>query len=347
MLMNSLARSAIFASLLLATMAIAAASDLPTTPVRAGDGFEANSFDGVVEAVRNTAIAAQVPGAIVELKVKAGDKVVEGQVLLRIDARSAQQTSAASQAQVLAARSSLDVAKKEFERQKHLFEKEYISQAALERAEAQYQATSAQLSAQIAEASAAHIQTDFFIVKAPYKGVVSEVSVSLGDMAMPGRPLVTIYDPSAMRVSAPIPQNAVSGISLAQPISVEFPSLPQAQRRMELSNGQILPTVDSATHAMQLRLSLPSSFDAAVPGTFARVWLNTKAGITTRLYVPSASIVRRAEVTGLYVVDESGHALLRQVRLGAARGDMTEVLSGVSLGEHVAIDPQVAAKDKR
>jgi len=323
------------------------AAEIPTVAVRGGNGVEAASFDGVVEAVRNTAVAAQVAGAVVELKVKAGDKVAEGQVLLRIDARSAQQNSAASQAQVLAARSSLDVAKKEFERQKRLFEKEYISRAALERAEAQYQATSAQLSAQIAEASGAHIQTDFFIVKAPYKGVISEVSVSLGDMAMPGRPLLTIYDPAAMRVSAPIPQNAVNGLSLDEPVTVEFPSLTLERRKMVLPVGQILPTVDSATHAVQLRLALPSSFDAAIPGMFARVWVNTRAGATARLYVPSASIVRRAELTGLYVVDESGHASLRQVRLGAARSDMTEVLSGVSQGERVAIDPQLAAKDKR
>jgi len=344
MLKKHLSSMAALAACLLATMVTINAAELPTIEVRAGDGTETGSFDGVVEAVRNTAIAAQVPGAVVELKAKTGDRVSQGQILLRIDARSAQQNSAAAAAQVLAARSSLDLAKKEFERQRHLFEKEYISQAALERAEAQYRATSAQLSVQIAEASAAHIQTDFFVVKAPYAGVISEVSVSLGDMAMPGRTLLTIYDATAMRVSAPIPQNVLSGISLDEPITVEFPGLPPGQRTLKLSNAQILPTADNTTHAMQLRVPMPQTFTAAAPGTFARVWIKTRQSAATRLYVPSSAIVHRAEVTGLYVVGKDGRPLLRQVRMGARTENLTEILSGVSLGEHVALDPQAAAR---
>jgi len=348
MIFNShLGSVAVLAAGLLALMVTVGASELPTVAVSTGDGTAASSYDGVVEAVRNTAIAAQVPGAVVELKVKAGDEVSAGQVLLRIDARSAQQNSAASQAQVLSARSSLDLAKKEFERQRHLFDKEYISQAALERAEAQYKATSAQLSAQIAEAGAAQIQTGFFVVKAPYAGVISEVSVSLGDMAMPGRSLLTIYDPASLRVSAPIPQNILSGISTGEPIAVEFPSLPQNQRNLNLLNAQILPTADNTTHAMQLRLPLPQSFTAAAPGTFARVWLKSKLATVAHLYVPSSTIVRRAEVTALYVVGRDGLPLLRQVRVGASTGNLTEILSGVSLGEHVALDPQAAARGNK
>jgi multidrug resistance efflux pump len=92
------------------------------------------------------------------------------------------------------------VAVKEFDRQKLLFEKNYTSQAALERAEAQFKATQAQVSAQLAQAGAARAQSGFFVVRAPYGGVIADVPAMLGDMAMPGRPLLTIYDPASLRV---------------------------------------------------------------------------------------------------------------------------------------------------
>lgn len=116
---------------------------------------ETSGFDGVVEAVRQTVIAAQVPGAVVALTVKAGDSVKAGQVLARLDARAAQQNAAAGDAQVRAARADQELATREVERQRQLFAKQYISQAALERAEAQFKATEAQVAAQLAQAGAA------------------------------------------------------------------------------------------------------------------------------------------------------------------------------------------------
>ena len=81
----------------------------------------------MVEAVRQTVVAAQVPGAIVQLDVWVGDRVKAGQLLLRIDARAAEQNTAASDAQVQAARAALDVAGKDFERQQRRHQKNYIS----------------------------------------------------------------------------------------------------------------------------------------------------------------------------------------------------------------------------
>ena len=62
------------------------------------------------------------------------------------------------------------------------------------------------------------------------------------------------------------------------------------------------------------------------------------------MYVPAAAVVRRAEMSGVYVIDAKGMALLRQVRLGRSVGDSVEVLSGVAAGERVALDPQAAAR---
>lgn len=321
------------------------AADMATAPAQASALQGQTGFDGVVEAVRQTVIAAQMPGAVVELNVKAGDRVQAGQLLLRIDARAADQTAAASNAQVQAARAALDVATREYERQKQLHQKKYISQAALERAESEFKATSAQVAAQMAQAGAARTQTGLHTVRAPYAGVVAEVPVALGDMAMPGRPLLTLYDPAALRVTASVPQSAAGSVQ-ADTVRVELPGLAAAQQWPRATRVQVLPTVDAATHTVQVRAELGAGPDGVAPGMFARLWLPVTGSATAgkTVTVPLKAVVRRAEMTGVYVQGESGKPQLRQVRLGRFDGERVEVLSGVAPGEQVVVDPQSALR---
>ncbi|MDE2049278.1 MAG: efflux RND transporter periplasmic adaptor subunit [Betaproteobacteria bacterium] len=329
-----------------ALFGLAQAADAPlrTATVQQTGAGQMLAFDGVVEAVRQTVIAAQVQGAVVELAVKAGDAVKTGQVLLRLDARAAQQSAAASQAQVLAARAAQDVATREFQRQKALFAQQYISQAALDQAEAQYRATQAQLSAQIAQADVSRTQSGFFVVRAPYAGVVSDVPVSLGDMALPGRPLLTLYDPGALRVSAAVPQSVASQIAPGASSKLEFPNLPGGQQWVQPTSLTFLPVADAATHTQQAWLTLPAAVRGITPGLFARAWLPAATSGAARLSVPARAVVQRGELTALYVIDREGRPQLRQVRLGSSAGDTVEVLSGVSAGERVALDPLAAAQ---
>ena len=321
---------------------------LVTVPVKAsGSAVAASaSFDGVVEAVRQTVVSAQVAGAIVALNVKAGDAVKAGQVLLRIDARAASEGAAASAAQVEAARASMNVAAKDYERQKQLFQKQYISQSGLDRAQAQLEATQAQVRALQAQSGAAIAQSGFFVVTAPYAGIVSEVPVALGDMAMPGRPLFTLYDPAALRVTVSLPQSVVTGIADSSGVHLEIPGMVAPSGLFKPGQIQVLPTVDAATHTVQVRLALPPSLMGARPGIFARAWLPAVAGASAdvKLFIPTSAVVHRSEMTGIYVLDRKGQALLRQVRLGQMQGGEVEVLSGVQPGEQVAVNPQAAAR---
>lgn len=334
---------------------MAATPALTTAEVRTSSVAGTASFDGVVEAIRQSVIAAQISGAIVAIDVKPGDPVKAGQILLRIDSRAADQTAIASAAQVNASNASLEVAEKEFERQKQLFEKRYISQMALDRAEAQLKLSQAQAKARIAEASATRTQSGFFVIKAPYAGVVAKVPVVVGDMALPGQPLLTLYDPQALRVTASVPQNQVSGLTekMRQSVKVELPSQGSQgadSRWLIPTRVQVLPTVDASTHTVELRLDLPAVTSLIVPGMFTRVWLPAAAGtdqatpVDIKLYVPAKAIVRRAEMTGVYVVDAAGKPQLRQVRLGRKVKDEIEILTGLSAGEKVALDPDAAAR---
>lgn len=302
-----------------------------------------HSSDAKVEAVRDTQLSAQVAGAVVALQVKAGDRVRAGQELLRIDARMASQGAAASQAQVAAAQANLQVAAKEYERQKQLFAKRYISQAALDAAEAQWRAAQAQVQALQAQAGVAATQSGLHVLKAPYAGVVASVPVALGDMAMPGRPLLSVYDPKALRVTAALTQEQAQ--RLRGGVQVELPGL--ADKRLDIAAAQIqvLPTADPLSHTVTVRVALPSDLPGALPGSFARLWWQGGAqDAAQRMLVPAKTIVRRAEMTGVYVRGANGRPQLRQVRLGPLQGEMVEVLSGLGAGDQVALEPQAAAR---
>ncbi len=339
--------------LLTAALALAlAAGTAQTQPalsaasVRASNAGPAYRAEGVVEAVRQTVVAAQVAGPITELLVKPGDSVRAGQVLARIDARAANQAVAASRAQVEAARATLAVAARDYARQQQLFQQKYISQSSLDQAEAQFKQSQANANALIAQADASHTQSSWYAVLAPYAGLVAEVPVSVGDMAMPGRALATVYDPTALRVLVTAPQQMTTRLASAQSIVIDIPGLPEGQRHPQVSRVTLLPLADAATHTVQLRLDLAGSA-GATPGMFARALLPQDGAAGARLFVPAGAVFRRAELTAVYVLDAKGKPALRQVRAGPQDGAEREILSGVSAGEKVALDPIAAAAATR
>lgn len=325
------------------------AADLQTHTVSSTTVPGAYLAEGAIEAVRQSTVAAQVSGRITDLAVRAGDSVKAGQVLVRIDPSLATQQSAASDAQVAQARALLENARGEYQRSQSLFERKYLSQAAMERADAQFKAAAAQAETMIAQARAAGTQTDFHTIRAPFGGRVTEVQIERGDMAMPGRPLLTLFDPTVLRVSAPVPESLVPNLKKDTAILVELPGAPEASRWINANARSLvlLPGFDAASHNATVRVELPAG-TRATPGQFARVHLPVAAGAggdSPRLMVPRRTVVVRSEVTAVYVIDAQGRARLRQVRLGREQGEQVEVLAGLGTGERIALDPAAAARN--
>ena len=109
---------------------------------------------------------------------------------------------------------------------------------------------------------------------------------------------------------------------------------------------ELLPAVDARTHSGMIRLPLSRTNVDLVPGTFARVWMElpTSANPTIpTIWIPAASVVRRGEMNAVYVKSAQGVFLLRQVRIGQTQGDKVQILTGLSIDEEIAIDPQAAA----
>ena len=313
---------------------VSAAGAGPTLEVAVRDFAQTLAAEGVVEAVKQATLGAQVAGRIVEFTVKAGDTVRAGQVLARIDARTADQAVAASLSQVAEAEANLANAKRKHERNRDLLAQKFVSQAAVDQSEAEYKAAQAQLAAVKANAGQASAAQSFNTITAPYAGVIGATLAELGDMAQPGRPLVTVFDPRDLRVTATLPQTALSKLKLTEPVRVEIASLGKSVTATKVT---VIPVADARTHTTRIRLDLPAA-EGVLPGQFARARFVT--GAVRVLAVPATALLRRGEVTAVYVVDGQGRAQLRQVRAGEEVGDgFAEILSGLSAGERIATNP--------
>jgi RND family efflux transporter MFP subunit len=296
--------------------------------------------DGLVEAIRASTLAAQVAGRIVELRVNAGDVVVRGQVLARIDERETAQAVAAGQAQGARSEADLFNARVNLERTRKLVVQGFVSQAALDKAQADYDAVRATLAAAQAGTAQAQAVQSHTVITAPFAGVVAERLVELGDMAQPGRPLFTVFDPKDLRAVANVPQARIADIRSTGGTAalVEIPAIGQRIKAMRVT---VLPSADPRTHTTQVRLDLPDGLKGAYPGQFARVHFAT--GRAKALVIPATAVAYRSEVAGAYVVSDTGEVRMRQLRLGEPAGEAgIEVLAGLQPGEKVALDPVAA-----
>lgn len=293
------------------------------------------STEATVEAVRQSTVSAQVSGRITAVNFDVGDYVKAGQVIVRIDPAELSQAVAGSRAQVAQAEAQLANAKANYERQLQLFQQKFISQAALDRATAEYRA--AQASAQAAKAGAGQTSAvrAYTTLTAPFSGVVMARHVEIGEMATPGKPLMTGFDPNDLRVVANIPQYKLAEVQKSPKASVEIPSL---NKWIEAKGVTVLPSADTATHTVKVRIDLPENLAGVIPGIYARAYFST--GEARKLVIPYSAVLRRSEITGVYVVDAKNHVSLRQLRLGepTAKGEV-EVLAGLNPGDTIALDP--------
>ena len=300
-----------------------------------GSGFQ---LDGVIQPVKQSTVSAQAGGLVSSLKVKAGDKVRAGQLLAVIDDRESQTGVQRSQAQVAQAQAELRNAQANFDRTRDLQNKGFVSAAALDTAYTQLKGALAGRDQAGAGARQSALTQGFTRVTAPFDGWVLQTQVEAGDLAVPGKPLLIIYAPFPLRAVVQVPvsragvarsagtidvlqENGVAGALWIRPVSVSA-----------------VPTADPVSQTTEWRLELPT--DAAktlLPGQQVRVRFN--AGQASRMVVPGSAVLRRGELTAVYVVSGKGFSL-KAIRLGGDHGvDGIEVLAGLMVGDSVALDP--------
>ena len=311
-----------------------AALPFPVAPVKYQMADTGYSTEATVEAVKQSTIAAQVSGRVAEVNFDAGDYVKAGSVIVRLTAQELSSAVAGSQAQVAQAEAELANARANYQRQQQLFQQKFISQAALDRATAEFRAAEAAARAARAGVGQTAAVSSYTVIKAPYSGVVAARHVEVGEAVAPGKPLMTGFDPKDMRVIANIPQYKLAEVKAAPRVAVEIPSL---NKWIDAVGVTVLPSADAATHTVKVRIDLPTNLEGVIPGMFARAHFSV--GSAQKLTIPSSAVVRRSEITAVYVVKDE-RVSLRQLRLGTPNGrGQVEVLAGLNPGEVIALDP--------
>ena len=288
---------------------------------------------GTVEAFDRARLGTRVMGHVRSVLVDDGDRVKAGQVLLRLDSKDAASRIEQAKAGLAAAESQLTNAEAYYERIKKLFDEQSATKQNLDNARTQYEAARAGAEAARNQVTEASSQLDYFDIKAPYDGVVAGRSVDPGDMAAPGAPLMSVERQDSMKVVTTISEKDVGKVKVGQTALVETDL--ESARRFQARVESVSPAGDPATRRFRVQLLAPNPGSALVSGLFARVLFRT--GEDKTLSVPDEAIVRRGQLTGLFVLDEDNTTRLRWVRLGRTSGDRIEVLSGLSAGERVVM----------
>ena len=292
-----------------------------------------NDIDGVVEAVMQSTLSSQIAGRVLSLNVKAGDRIKAGQVLATIDDRETQTGVLRSQAQLQQSDAELRQLQIALKRTQDLKAQGFVSAAALDLAEAQYKAAQAGRDSAGATTQQAKVAQSYSKITAPYDAWVLETSAQAGDLALPGKPLMTVYAPQPMRVVMQWPASEKNSLPKLQDIQIQMGTetvMPVAM--------QVMPNADGVSQTIGIKLDLPRTGVAlqAAPGMQVRV---RTAGIAqAKGLVPASAILRRGEITAVYVAQGNGFAM-KLVRLGADHGSAgVEIWAGLKEGELIAVD---------
>ena len=316
------------------------ALELETAAVESVQAPRVYRLDGVIEAVRQTTVSAQINGQVVDVLFDVDDYVGKGEVVVRLNDTQPRARLKQAQAELKEASARLEEAEQEFERVKGVYQKKAVSKKAMDAAEAAKKAAQAKLEAARAGLEQAQEQLEYTRVRAPYPGIVTERHVEIGENAQPGKKLISGLSLEHLRVNVDVPQNMVNEVRQADNVSIETAD----GSRIPVSKKTVFPYAEPASHTFRVRLEFSSDSQGLFPGMFVKAVF--EIGEQPVLVVPTASIVRRSELTAVYVLSADGEPGLRAIRKGRDLADGTSiVLAGLQQGERVIIDPVAASAE--
>jgi RND family efflux transporter MFP subunit len=297
-------------------------------------------LDGVVEAVNRTTVSAQTQGQVEEIFYDVDDFVEKGEVIARLNDTEHRTRVAQAAADLKSATAELVRAKDEFARVEGLFRKKNVSASEMDRAEAELAGAEARLDASQAALEQAQEQLKYTQIRAPYSGIVTNRHVELGEIASPGQPVMSGISLEALRVTVDVPQSVIPAVRELGEVNVYLPDGGEQADVVQPERITVFPFADLGSNTFRVRLDLPEQVANLFPGMFVKTGFVT--GKKDELTVPKAAVIYRSEVTGVYVVGADGDVDLRQIRVGRDQGDALVVLSGLTEGETVALDPIAA-----
>jgi membrane fusion protein, multidrug efflux system len=307
----------------------AARPDLPPAKVRVATVRVENvplltEVSGTVRPVQRAVIAAKVMGAIEEMPVTLGQPVREGDLLVKIAAGEIS-------ARVLQAQSQLNQARRDLERERGLLEKGASTADMVKSLQDRLAMTEAMV-------REAEVMLGYTSLRAPFTGVVARKMGNTGDLAAPGMPLLEIEGTGDFQVEAGIPDSLAARMSVGTSLPVEVPvaGATFTGRVVEISSA-----ADPMARTVPAKISVPAG--AAVrSGQFAR--LQIPGTPAPALLVAATAVTTHGQLERVFVVRD-GRAELRLVKKGGVRGDLVEILSGLSDGETVLTNPPAGLRE--
>lgn len=342
------------------------------TVTRAAVEDVSSSFEagGVVQSRASALIASRVLAPIAQVHVRAGDRVRRGTTLVTLDAQdihaekaraeaasiSAAEIARAATGDIRAAESTLTLARATHDRMASLHAKRSATAqeldqavAALTAAEAQRASAQSRLAAAEAaqraaqaSASAAAITATYTLLSAPFEGIVTERRADPGSMAAPGSPLLVLEDPTTYRLEVQVDEARAVFVRPGQLVSVRIDSAPDGEDGWANAHVTEIARIDPASHTFLVKIDLPPTTDLR-SGLFGRARF---PGPSRRaLTVPSSTLIRRGQLTFVYVVDAEQRVRLRPISTGTSTLDRAEVLAGLRDGDAVVADPPASLVD--
>ena len=314
---------------------------------------------GTVKAREKAALSAQLSARVVRVLVQPGTRVAAGDLLIELDRRDLaarlQQVRAAALrfdadrqragAAVTGARAGLTEALAHHQRTQSYFTQEAATRQQLEQAESRYRQAEAgvrQAKDAVAAAEAgleqarqavseAEVAFGYGLIHAPQAGQVVERLVDPGDLAAPGRPLITLQQSESLRFEAAVPESLIAH---TQPGARLMVRIEAAGLDLDAPIEELVPAADPASRSFLVKLAVPSR-PGLYPGMFGR--LRIELGERPAVLVPAAAI-RRIGQLELVTLEENGRRLRLHVKTGAVHDGLIEVLSGLDGSERLVVE---------
>ena len=196
----------------------------------------------------------------------------------------------------------------------------------------------AESKAKVARAAVSEAETmlGYAKVTAPFDGVITRKLTDVGDLATPGKPLVEMEDPAALRLEAAVPEAIIERISLGSKLVVRI-----GANELEGVVREISPTADPNSRTLLVKLDLPAT-PGLRTGQFGRVAVPVAE--TSVLRVPAVAVIRRGQMELVFIRNDK-HAQLRIVKTGKPIGGEIEIVSGVNAGEQVITEGSAGLVD--
>ncbi len=292
------------------------------------------SYPGSVVAQQQIQIASRIMAYVRHINVETGQQVKQGDLLITVDPSDIQGQVSMSGANLAQAEAALADAKSDYDRFGDLYREEAIPKAQWDKIRLQYSVAQQQANAARAGHASANAQMRYAEIRAPFPGTITQRLTSVGALAAPGQPLLTLVNPTQLDVETQTSETTFGQLSLNEAVTLHV-----NQMTLTGTITHLVSAADPVTHSHLVKISLPPGV-ALQSGMFAQVDFST--GKRQGLRIPASAVIERAGISGVFVVDQNHVAHYRMVRAGDTVSGQTEIQAGLSAGEQVVDKPDAS-----